>query len=262
MSAFFRCRKLDDQEEPSVLKTGFGLCEWHDTQIDGLSAGAEEREADEFIKAMKDNANRPAPAANGEAAKFFDCEGTARRGPNTADPGSQASINLESDLLTLESGLHSLESGVLNISPSGSFQFSGGGPGSAPELSSDLSELVRAAEPKGGLTDALNRFAAADSVAFGPPPPPIHPPKSANPPSVRAVRMTPMVARPVANPMDSALSSDVPSPGGHVRVGGPSIEEPAAEGSKADRSCRYASASGASSERVKTRHVSVKVPTE
>jgi hypothetical protein len=134
---------------------------------------------------MKDNANRPAPAANGEAAKFFDCEGTARRGPNTADPGSQAAINLESDLLTLESGLHSLESGVLDISPSGSFQFSGGGPESAPELSSDLSELVRAAEPKGGLTDALNRFAAADSVAFGPPPPPIHPSKSANPPSVR-----------------------------------------------------------------------------
>ena len=243
-------------------KAAFGLPEWHDTRLDGAVSSEDDAAADEFMKALKKNGNPPPSAIATDAEEFFECAQATPQPDATADSaksGSKASISLESDLLTLESGLNTLDSGVFALSPSGSFSFPAGD-GSVLELSSDLYDLVGSAQPEGELTAALNRFAAADSVAIAPQPPPA---ASPNEEVNRGERMTPMIARPAANRRESAKGSSVPRSGSHALVASANAETATdKEVTEAvEPSCRYASKSGASPERVQTRRVTVKVRT-
>lgn len=218
---------------------GFGLPEWHDSRIDGLASSYEEA-ADAFLRTMKEN------AANAAAQRSGLLEVSGAR-PSQSKSGQ---LNLQSDLLSLESGLNTLDSGVLDFTEDGTFRFEAAD-GSVIELNSDLYDGFGSATPEGGLTDALNRFAAADSIPGNQVPPPLSDPNLA---SSRPAQMTPMIARPAAARSDSphapraaASRSEAPAL---------AVEE---EGVRQPPSCRYAAVSLGEPERVRARKVAVKI---
>lgn len=215
---------------------GFGLLEWHDTRIDGLTSSEEEAAA-AFIQTMKENAAK----ATAQRADLFDV-------PDAGEVAGEQHLNLQSDLLSLESDLNTLDSGVFDFTSSGSFKFEAPD-GSVIEPSSDLYDVMGTAQKEGGLTDALNRFARAESThGERPPQPPV---TARQTESDRPAQMTPMIARPAAARPDSAHSP---------RAAAPTPTEPETPSeTRQPPSCRYAAVSAAKPERVRARKVAVKV---